>query len=102
MVLYIPQEYAQNSICYVLNYTDRLLSQQIGADVEGKLVSEDAGKQTEQTFKNLQAILKVSSSSLERVLKVNIYLVDRIDYSSMNEVYVRVCSGLKSRNKRDF
>ena len=61
---------------------------QIGADVEGNLVSEDVGKQTEQTLKNLQAILKASSSSLERLLKVNIYLVNRTDYASMNEVYI--------------
>lgn len=53
-------------------------------------MSEDIGEQTAQTFRNISAILEASGSSLERVLKVNIYLVDKADYVWMNEVYFRV------------
>lgn len=58
--------------------------------MEGKLVSEDIGEQTAQTFRNISAILEASGSSLERVLKVNIYLIDKADYAGMNEVYSQV------------
>lgn len=67
---------------------------QIGADVAGNLVSEDIKLQTEQVLKNLSAILEASGSSLERVIKVNIYMVDQSAYAGMNEVYRAVGSSL--------
>ncbi|KAI9734357.1 MAG: hypothetical protein M1834_002463 [Cirrosporium novae-zelandiae] len=63
---------------------------QIGADVEGKLVSEDIGLQTEQVIKNLEAILKEANSGLDRVLKFNIYMVDQAQYAGMNEMYKKM------------
>lgn len=65
--------------------------QQVGANVEGKLVSEDVGPQTEKTLENIKNILQSSGSSLERILKVNIYMPDQADYAGMNEVYKKVC-----------
>lgn len=65
-------------------------SQQVGANVEGKLVSEDVGPQTEKTLENIKNILQSAGSSLERVLKVNIYMPEQADYAGMNEVYKRV------------
>ena len=59
--------------------------------MQGKLVSEDIKEQTAKTFANLSAILEASGSALERVLKVNIYMVDKADYAGMNEVYSKVC-----------
>ncbi|TVY57169.1 Protein mmf1, mitochondrial [Lachnellula cervina] len=63
---------------------------QVGADVQGKLVSEDIKEQTAKTFANISAILETSGSALERVLKVNIYMVDNADYAGMNEVYSKL------------
>jgi len=63
---------------------------QVGADIQGKLVSEDVAAQTEKTLENLKAILQTAGSGLERVLKVNIYMPDQADYAEMNEVYKRV------------
>ncbi|KAF4310166.1 putative endoribonuclease l-psp protein [Botryosphaeria dothidea] len=60
---------------------------QIGADVVGNLVSKDIKPQTEQVLKNLSAILEAAGSSLDRVIKVNIYMVDQTEYAGMNEVY---------------
>ncbi|KAG4430328.1 hypothetical protein IFR05_014181, partial [Cadophora sp. M221] len=60
---------------------------QVGANVEGKLVSEDVGPQTEKTLENIKNILQSAGSSLERVLKVNIYMPEQADYAGMNEVY---------------
>ncbi|OJD35046.1 endoribonuclease l-psp [Diplodia corticola] len=60
---------------------------QIGADVAGTLVGEDIASQTKQVLRNLSAILEAAGSSLERVVKVNIYMVDQSEYAGMNEVY---------------
>ncbi|KAJ9143401.1 hypothetical protein NKR23_g6616 [Pleurostoma richardsiae] len=60
---------------------------QVGADVSGKLVSSDIKEQTAQMFRNIESILTAAGSSLDRVLKVNLYLVDKEDYPGMNEVY---------------
>jgi 2-iminobutanoate/2-iminopropanoate deaminase len=66
------------------------LPQQVGADVQGKLVSGDVAARTEKTLSNLKAILATAGSGLERVLKVNIYMPDEGDYAAMNEIYKRV------------
>jgi 2-iminobutanoate/2-iminopropanoate deaminase len=58
--------------------------------VAGKLVSDEVGPQAEKTLANLAAILASAGSSLDRVLKVNIYMPDQGDYAAMNEVYMKV------------
>ncbi|WP_026461546.1 RidA family protein [Adhaeribacter aquaticus] len=42
---------------------------------------------TEIVLKELEAELKKAGSSMEKVLKVNVYLADLNDYKAMNEVY---------------
>lgn len=42
---------------------------------------------TEIVLKELEAELKKAGSSMEKVLKVNVYLNDIADYKAMNEVY---------------
>jgi enamine deaminase RidA (YjgF/YER057c/UK114 family) len=42
---------------------------------------------TEIVLKELEAELKKAGSSMEKVLKVNVYLNDIADYQGMNEVY---------------
>ncbi|KAH7417296.1 endoribonuclease L-PSP [Cadophora sp. MPI-SDFR-AT-0126] len=63
---------------------------QVGANVEGKLISEEVGPQTEKTLENIKNILTSAGSGLERVLKVNIYMPEQADYPAMNEVYKRI------------
>ncbi len=46
-------------------------------------------EQTELVLNNIKAILEASGSSLEQVLKVNIYLSDIAKKPEMNEVYKR-------------
>ena len=66
------------------------LSGQIPLDpVSGELVPSDVALQTEQVLKNLQAVLEACGSSLEKVLKVTVYLKDMNDFTRMNEVYGR-------------
>ncbi len=43
--------------------------------------------QTEQSIKNLQAILEEGGSGLGKVLKTTVFLADMGDFGAMNEVY---------------
>ncbi len=47
----------------------------------------DVKAHTDHVLKELEAELKKSGSSMEKVLKVNVYLADLADYKAMNEVY---------------
>jgi len=47
----------------------------------------DIKAHTDHVLKELEAELKKAGSSMEKVLKVNVYLADLGDYKSMNEVY---------------
>jgi enamine deaminase RidA (YjgF/YER057c/UK114 family) len=53
-----------------------------GAHFEGDIKSH-----TDHVLKELEAELKKAGSSMEKVLKVNVYLHDLNDYKGMNEVY---------------
>lgn len=53
-----------------------------GAPIRG-----DIAKQTEVVLTNIKAILEAAGSSMEKVLKVNIYLTDIKLKPGMNEVY---------------
>ncbi len=63
------------------------VSGQIPFTPDGKLVANDIKSQTAQSLKNLSEILKEAGSSLEKVIKVNIYLKDMNDFSVINDVY---------------
>jgi 2-iminobutanoate/2-iminopropanoate deaminase len=52
-----------------------------------ELVGEGASEQTEQIFRNLEAILEAAGSGLERLVKTTVYLTDLGDFAAMNEVY---------------
>ena len=68
-------------------------SGQIPIDPEtGKIVEGDIAAQTEQVFKNLEAVLQAANSSLDRVVKVTVFLADMNDFARMNEVYARFFS----------
>ena len=52
-------------------------SGQAALDLEGNLVGiGDFDAQAEQTFANLQAVLRAAGSDLDKVIKVTIYLTD--------------------------
>ena len=53
----------------------------------GELVSEDIKKATARSLDNIKAILEEAGSSLEKVVKVNIFLDDVNDFAEVNEVY---------------
>jgi 2-iminobutanoate/2-iminopropanoate deaminase len=55
----------------------------------GKRELGDVRSETKRTFENVRAILQAAGSSLEHVIKCNVYLRDINDFAAMNEVYAR-------------
>jgi 2-iminobutanoate/2-iminopropanoate deaminase len=53
----------------------------------GQLELGDVQTETKRTFENVSAILKAAGSSLDDVVKCNVYLRDINDFAAMNEVY---------------
>lgn len=64
------------------------LSGQIG-NVPGQRQLADTGVagQTRQTLENVKAVLQHAGSSLDRVVKCTVFLLDIRDYAAMNGVY---------------
>jgi 2-iminobutanoate/2-iminopropanoate deaminase len=54
-----------------------------------KLVSGEITVQTERVLENLKAILNAAGSSLEKVVRTTVFLVDMNEFAAMNEVYAR-------------
>jgi 2-iminobutanoate/2-iminopropanoate deaminase len=59
----------------------------------GNLVGSDVESQTEQCFRNLQAILRAAGSDLPHVLRCGVFLIDMAEFHKMNAVYERMFAG---------
>jgi 2-iminobutanoate/2-iminopropanoate deaminase len=65
-------------------------SGQLGLDpASGKLVADGVAEQTEQSLRNLAAVLRGAGLVLADVVKTTVYLADMADFGAMNEVYGR-------------
>ena len=63
-------------------------SGQIALDPEsGIFLSGEIEEETEQTLKNISAILQAGGLSLENVVKTTVYLSDLNHFSRMNQIY---------------
>jgi 2-iminobutanoate/2-iminopropanoate deaminase len=62
-------------------------SGQIPLTPAGQMVDGDVTAQTEQVFSNVKAVLAAAGSSLEKVVKVTVFLKDMNDFAAMNAVY---------------
>jgi 2-iminobutanoate/2-iminopropanoate deaminase len=60
---------------------------QLGITPDGTLLDGGIAEQTEQAMRNLAAILEEAGSSLDRLVKTTVFLVDLGDFAAMNEVY---------------
>ncbi len=52
-----------------------------------QFAGDDVQSQTRQALENLKAILEAAGSSLDKVVKVTVFLADINDFAAMNEVY---------------
>ena len=66
------------------------VSGQAGRDPATNHVAPDVESQTEQTLRNIQTILEGAGSSLSRVVRCGVFLVDIKEFSKMNGVYARM------------
>jgi 2-iminobutanoate/2-iminopropanoate deaminase len=55
----------------------------------GKVVEGGFEEQAVQVFENVKAILEGAGSSVDNVVRVNVYLTDLTNFSKMNEIYRR-------------
>ena len=63
-------------------------SGQLGNDPRtGKLAEGGIGPETRQVCENLKAVLEAGGSSLDKIVKVTIYMVDLNELMQMNEVF---------------
>lgn len=60
-----------------------------GDPVTGKIVDGGVAEQTERCLENLKAIVEAAGSSLDRAVKLSVFLKDINDFTAMNEVYAR-------------
>ena len=60
----------------------------------GELVGEDVQAQTQQVFKNLQAVLESAGASLANVVKTTVFLAQMSDFQAMNAVYASYFTGI--------
>ena len=67
----------------VVSYGNLLFVSGVGAHFPG-----DIKAHTDHVLKELQQRLESAGSSMEKVLKVNVYLNDLKDYKAMNEVFL--------------
>jgi 2-iminobutanoate/2-iminopropanoate deaminase len=55
--------------------------------LSGELVGETAGEQARRCLQNLQAVCAAADTSLERALRLTIYMTDLGAFAEVNEVY---------------
>ena len=65
-------------------------SGQIALKTNGEMIENDIKKQTRQIFTNIQAILDDNFSSLDKVIKINIFLTDMNDFGIVNVIMADV------------
>jgi 2-iminobutanoate/2-iminopropanoate deaminase len=64
----------------------------------GEIVSGGIKEQTEQSIKNLKAVLTSAGSSLAHVVKTTCFLADMRDFAEFNEVYAKHFTGKPARS----
>jgi 2-iminobutanoate/2-iminopropanoate deaminase len=57
-----------------------------------QLISGGIAEQTRRTLENLKAVLEAAGTTLDRVVKANVYLKDMNDFAAMNAVYAEYLS----------
>ena len=68
-------------------------SGQIALDPEsGNFLSGEIEEETEQTLKNISAILQAGGVNFENVIKTTVYLSDLNNFARMNQVYEKYFS----------
>ncbi len=60
---------------------------QIAINPETNQLVEGIEEQTKQVLENLKNVLEAAGSSMDKAIKVNVFLKDMNDFQKMNEIY---------------
>ena len=60
---------------------------QLGLEPGDTAIEGDVATQTGQALSNLAAILEAAGSSMDKLVKTSVFLLDLADFQAMNEVY---------------
>ncbi|CAF0874684.1 unnamed protein product [Adineta ricciae] len=72
------------------------LSGQIGINpATGQLVSDDVRNQTQQVFRNIQAVLNAAGADLRQVARCLVLLTDMNDFQAVNAIYASYFSSME-------
>ena len=55
----------------------------------GQVLEGNAAEQTERIMQNLKAIVEAAGSSLDKAVRLGVFLKDMNDFEAMNQVYAR-------------
>jgi len=69
------------------------LSGQVGTDSTGRLVTGGIQPETRQAMSNIRDVLARSGSSMDKVVKCTVFILDMAEWPAMNEVYVTFFKG---------
>ena len=69
------------------------LSGQVGTDSTGKLVAGGIQAETRQTMNNIRDVLTRAGSSMDKVVKCTVFILDMAEWPAMNEVYITYFKG---------
>ncbi len=86
--------YSQGFVVNGFVYT----SGQIPVDPATGTVPEGIAAQTEQSCKNVGAILEATGSSFDKVFKTTCFLADMGDFAAFNEVYAKYFTSKPARS----
>lgn len=64
----------------------------------GNVDAKDVTAQTEQSCRNVKAILEAAGTSLDKVVKTTCFLADMGDFAAFNEVYAEYFTGKPARS----
>ena len=64
-------------------------SGQLPMNPETKTMPSDIAEQARQSLSNVKAVLEAAGSSMDKVVKVNIFVTDMGDFAKVNEVYAQ-------------
>ncbi|MCL1999297.1 MAG: RidA family protein [Turicibacter sp.] len=64
-------------------------SGQLPIDYKTGEMPDDIAKQTELSLQNVDAILKAAGSSLDKAVKMTVFVKDMNDFNAINEVYAK-------------
>lgn len=75
----------------IIDGTTAYVSGCVPVDLDTGAVSDgDIEVQTRRVLANLERVLVASGSSLNRVIKTSVFLIDQADFQPMNKVYAEI------------